>query len=92
MTTAIFIINRIDNVGVALRDLQEGEKIIVCEMEQPLIVAEQIPVSHKIALKDIQRGENIIKYGETVGVSDRIIPRGAWVHTHNLESGKWKAS
>ncbi len=51
---------------------------------------EGIPVSHKIALRDISEGEEIIKYGETVAVSIRNIKKGEWVHTHNLESKRWK--
>jgi altronate dehydratase len=51
---------------------------------------EKIPASHKIALQDISVGEEIIKYGETVAVSTRDIKKGEWVHTHNLESQRWK--
>ena len=49
-----------------------------------------IPASHKIALADIAAGAEIIKYGETVALSTRDIKKGEWVHTHNLESKRWK--
>jgi len=35
-----------------------------------------IPASHKIALRDILEGEEIIKYGETVAVSITIYQKG----------------
>lgn len=92
MKHSILIINQKDNVAIALRDLKPGETVTSsCESTQ-LSVVEQIPKSHKISLRDIQIGEEIIKYGEAVGISAAVIRKGAWVHTHNLESGQWKAS
>ena len=52
--------------------------------------SQKIPASHKVALRDIPAGEEIIKYGEIVAVSTRHIKKGEWVHTHNLESKRWK--
>jgi len=85
----IIMIHPQDNVAVALRDLIEGEKAAAKEIDE-FSVMEKIPASHKIALKDISVGEEIIKYGETVAVSTRDIKKGEWVHTHNLESQRWK--
>jgi len=89
MRDTVLIINERDNVAVALRDLAAWEKIL-CAGVEGLIAGEAIPASHKIALRDIAAGEEIIKYGETVGVSVRDIARGAWVHTHNLERDRWR--
>jgi altronate hydrolase len=89
MQDNVLIINGKDNVGVALRDLAAGEKIL-CGEAGGLTAREAIPASHKIALRDIAAGEEIIKYGEVVGVSSQEIERGAWVHTHNVESERWK--
>jgi len=85
----VLVINGKDNVGVALRDLAAGEDIL-CRGTGGLSAREAIPASHKVALRDIPAGEEIIKYGEVVGVSAQEIGRGAWVHTHNLESERWK--
>lgn len=85
----VMIVNAEDNVGVALRDLTAGEEVL-CEGVEGLTVGEAIPASHKIALRDIDAGEEIIKYGEVVAVSAQKIERGAWIHTHNVESGRWK--
>jgi len=85
----MMIIDAEDNVGVALRDLAAGEEIL-CEDVEGLTAGEAIPASHKVALRDIATGEEIVKYGEVVGVSSQEIERGAWVHTHNLESERWK--
>jgi altronate dehydratase len=66
-----------------------GEPALARGIEK-FLALEGIPVSHKIALRDISEGEEIIKYGEIVAVSIRDIKKGEWVHTHNLESKRWK--
>ena len=45
-----------------------------------------IPAGHKFALKDIKKGEFVIKYGEIIGRAMQDIKRGEWVHSHNLKS------
>jgi altronate hydrolase len=85
----ILIIHPRDNVAVALRTLGVGE-LTVAKGVEGFPALEEIPASHKIALRDISKGEEIIKYGEIVAVSTRDIKKGEWVHTHNLESKRWK--
>lgn len=41
---------------------------------------------HKIALVDIQKGENVIKYGFPIGHATQNIKKGEAVHTHNLKT------
>ena len=89
MSDNILIIHPRDNVAVSLRTLGVGE-LAVAKGIEGFRAAEEIPASHKIALKDISKGEEIIKYGEIVAVSTRDIKKGEWVHTHNLESKRWK--
>ncbi len=89
MKPNILIIHPRDNVAVALSTLTAGELAIASGVEE-LIALSDIPASHKIALADIAAGAEIIKYGETVAVSIRDIKKGEWVHTHNLESKRWK--
>ena len=45
-----------------------------------------VPYGHKIAVRDIKKGELIIKYGEEIGAATRDIARGEYVHVHNLEA------
>ncbi|MGA2516070.1 MAG: UxaA family hydrolase [Thermodesulfobacteriota bacterium] len=89
MTDNILIIHSKDNVAVALRTLGVGD-VAVAKGTEGFPALEEIPASHKIALRDISKGEEIIKYGEIVAVSTRDIKKGEWVHTHNLESKRWK--
>jgi altronate dehydratase len=89
MNENALLIHPRDNVIVALRDLAAGEEVKAKGIES-FPVLEKIPASHKAALRDIPAAEEIIKYGEVVAVSIRDIRKGQWVHTHNLESKRWK--
>lgn len=72
------IINPIDNVAVVLRPFSKGEKV------ENVILLEDIPQAHKVALKDIKKGENVIKYGSPIGHATMDICTGQHVHTHNV--------
>ncbi len=89
MKPNLLIVNARDNVAVVLTALAAGD-VAFADGGDRLTVLLDIPASHKIALTDIPAGSEIIKYGETVAVSTRDIRRGEWVHTHNLESKRWK--
>ena len=47
---------------------------------------ENIPAGHKIALRDIQAGEQIIKYGYPIGIATAPIKKDEHVHVHNLKT------
>jgi altronate hydrolase len=71
-----------DHVGVARRDLSEGDEIAVVGTE--LRLRSDVPSGHKVALVDIDAGEQVRKYGEVIGVATEAIPAGSHVHVHNL--------
>lgn len=41
---------------------------------------------HKVALRDIKKGENVIKYGYPIGHALEDIKAGEHVHTHNIKT------
>ena len=47
---------------------------------------EDIPMGHKVALRDIAKDEPVIKYGFPIGAAKTDIPKGAHIHTHNLHT------
>lgn len=71
-----------DNVAVVLCDLEEGEFL----EEIGIAAKEAIPYGHKIALTDMEVGDQVYKYGEAVGNCTGRIAKGGWVHVHNVES------
>ena len=73
-----------DAVAVALRPVKAGET--VSWGEGTLTLKEDIPMGHKAALRDIRKGEAVIKYGYPIGEATEEIPEGTHVHTHNLRT------
>ena len=47
---------------------------------------ETIPAGHKFALREIKKGDYVVKYGEIIGRATADIQKGEWVHTHNVKS------
>lgn len=45
-----------------------------------------VPEGHKVAIKDIKKGEDIIKYGQVIGVANEDIKEGSHVHSHNIHT------
>ncbi len=84
----IIVMNDKDNVAVCLAERRSGDTIEapVSGVSTNITLIDDIPFAHKFALMDIDAGENIIKYGEVIGVASKPIDAGQWVHVHNVES------
>lgn len=67
-----------DNVAVALHAVHQGTVF------EGVTALEDIPQGHKMALKPVNNGENVVKYGFPIGHALADIPAGSWVHTHNM--------
>lgn len=78
-------INQNDNVAVALRPIAAGETLQVGGAA--VTTTEEIPQGHKFALRPIQAGEEVVKYGFRIGFAKEDIPTGSWVHVHNVKTG-----
>ena len=81
---SVLRIHPTDTVAVALEPLDAGAEVNLPGLE--LRTAEAIPAGHKIALRDIAEGENVIKYGFPIGHATRAIPKGSHVHIQNLKT------
>jgi altronate dehydratase small subunit len=85
-----------DNVATAVKDLKEGQEVMVDVdgKEVKVKLLNDVLFGHKFALKDISKGENIIKYSEVIGKATQLIKMGEHVHVHNIESvrgrGDWE--
>ena len=73
-----------DMVAVALKPLKAGET--VSYGAGTVTLKEDIPMGHKAALRDIRKGEAVIKYGFPIGEATEDIPAGAHIHTNNLHT------
>lgn len=80
-------LNPKDNVAMCLSEIKEGDMIILDD--NVLFYAQNdIPFAHKVSLIDLPQGENIIKYGYSIGKATYPIAKGEWVHVHNVTGGK----
>ncbi len=74
------VISTIDNVAVVTKDVKKGEVVF------DVVANSDIPFGHKISLKDIKEGENIMKYGYPIGYAKAEVKVGDHVHTHNTKT------
>lgn len=82
-------IKAVDSVATVLEDVVAGDAITVKDKSgatSDLQALEAIPFGHKIATRQIEQGEEILKYGESLGIATCTIPAGSWVHIQNIES------
>ena len=81
-----------DNVATVTGDVRKGESVEILSPDGKVILrakpVDDIAFGHKLSLRRIREGEEIIKYGEVIGVASRDIPAGEWVHTHNVNSAR----
>lgn len=84
----IKIVESVDNVGTMIRDAEEGEFLEIQVGDETVTVTlnEDVPFGHKVALRDIEEEETIVKYGTSIGYASEHIDAGDWVHVHNVES------
>lgn len=76
-----------DTVATALEDIVPGTVDIFGESPTSRIVAvTEIPKGHKISLKNIEKEEDIIKYGVRIARASQAIKAGEWLHLHNIHS------
>jgi altronate hydrolase len=82
MEKGLILVHDGDYAAVALADLKAGETYEVAG--QTVTLAEDIPFGHKVALREIAKGENVIKYGNPLGHATCDIHVGQHIHTHNM--------
>ncbi len=82
-----------DTVAVAVRDLQPGDAVLIRLLNgqdlTTLAAKTAVPLGHKLALRDLRRGEDVVEYGQIIGAATAEIAAGSHVHTHNLRSRRW---
>jgi altronate hydrolase len=72
----------VDDVGLVREDVRRGTPVRTAEGVHAAL--EDIPAGHKVAVRTIDAGARVRKYGEVIGIAQREIPPGSHVHVHNL--------
>ncbi|MBT5111427.1 MAG: altronate dehydratase, partial [Rhodospirillaceae bacterium] len=76
----IIRLNSADNVVVARTDIAAG-----AALEGYNIVTRDVALAgNKLAIRDIEKGEAVLKYNTTIGFASEFIPAGTMVHNHNI--------
>ncbi len=70
-----------DSVAIARVPLHPGQRL---ELGQEVTVEAEIPAGHKVAIRAIEPGEALYRYGNVIGFAKGRIEPGQHVHTHNL--------
>lgn len=83
-----------DNVGVVVVEGLTAGTNMTCVVTADnssfeLESIADVPIGHKIALKDLGEGDTAIKYGEDIGKFVGPAEKGGHVHTHNLKTKRW---
>jgi altronate dehydratase small subunit len=82
-----FMLNSSDNVATLIDPAARGEKVsLVGQSSGQMVTADEIAFGHKLATRDIKRGDQVIKYGKVIGQATKDIAAGSHVHVHNVEA------
>ncbi|MBR1767333.1 MAG: altronate dehydratase [Prevotella sp.] len=77
-------INPADSVVVCLQPKKKGEIIEVDGLS--IALNQDTPAGHKVLIKDVKEGEDIIKYGYPIGHARQDLKAGDWVNENNLKT------
>jgi altronate hydrolase len=78
-------INPADSVAVAIENLYAGEQLSIGN--ETIVLQDDILAGHKIALHDFAAGEDIIKYGMSIGRACGLIGKGSLINEKNIRTG-----
>ena len=93
MKHSILLHEHDDYVGVAVVDLKKGASVGAVTLEGKAAgsvkLRDNVPLGHKVAMRDLAKDKPVIKYGRPVGKAVQPIAKGAHVHVHNLKTLRW---
>ena len=83
-----------DGVGVVVVEgVKSGQHLNGWIMEDnkdiEVVARNDIPIGHKLALKDYREGDTVIKYGVDIGRVVKPIAKGEHLHVHNVKTKRW---
>jgi galactarate dehydratase len=70
-----------DNVGIVANSSGLKKGAIV---SGGIVLQEDIPMGHKVALKSFEQNDAIIRYGQNIGYANTFIAKGSWVNESKI--------
>ena len=78
---------------VVVEGVKAGQALTGWIMDEDRMVDVQarqdIPIGHKVALKDMNPGDTVVKYGIDMGRVVAPIKAGEHAHVHNIKTKRW---
>jgi (2R)-sulfolactate sulfo-lyase subunit alpha len=86
--------DRNDSVAVVVVEgVKAGTKLTGLILDEDRTIelpcVQDIPIGHKVALKDMAVGDTVIKYGVDIGKVVQPIRTGQHAHVHNIKTKRW---
>ena len=83
-----------DSVGVVtVEGLKANDTLSGWIMDQDVLIDikinQDIPIGHKLAIKDLNEDDTVIKYGVDIGRTISKIAVGDHLHVHNVKTKRW---
>ena len=83
-----------DTVAVAVVEgIESGTTLNAWIMDEDKTISvkatQDIPIGHKVALKDMAVGDTVYKYGVDIGKVVAPIRTGEHAHVHNIKTKRW---
>ncbi|CAN7492335.1 altronate dehydratase [Polaromonas sp. CF318] len=82
-TVAVVVVEGV-KAGTAMTGwIMDEDRMINVQAQQ------DIPIGHKVALKDMAVGDTVLKYGIDMGKVVANIKAGQHAHVHNIKTKRW---
>ena len=83
-----------DSVGVVtVEGLKAQDTLTGWIMDQDKLIdikiKDDIPIGHKLAIKNMNKDDTVIKYGVDIGRTISNISVGEHLHVHNVKTKRW---
>jgi (2R)-sulfolactate sulfo-lyase subunit alpha len=83
-----------DSVGVVVVEgVKAGQQLIGWIMDQDreikVSARSDIPIGHKLAIRELAANETVVKYGVDIGRAVAPITVGEHAHVHNIKTKRW---
>ena len=83
-----------DSVGVVtVESLKANDTLTGWIMDQDKLIDikinQDIPIGHKVAIRDLKNDSTVIKYGTDIGLTISDISVGDHLHVHNVKTKRW---
>jgi galactarate dehydratase len=81
MQNIVIKTNPNDNVAIVANPTSLKRGAIVLD---GVVLEEDIPMGHKVALKSFNEEDKVVRYGQVIGYANRFIEKGSWVNETNI--------